>query len=226
MAKLVLIRHGQSIWNLQNRFTGWVDVSLSEKGLKEAKNAGKLLKDYKFDLAFTSTLIRAHETLFEVLKVNEKISNYQVLHDDKSYDKFTPFKNFDKKTLMIKKDSALNERHYGNLQGLNKDETRKKVGEKQVHIWRRSYDVAPPYGESLKDTYNRAVPYFRYKILKEVKQGKNIIVSAHGNSLRAIIKYLEKISNNDIPNLELATGTPIVYNINKEGKITKKEILL
>lgn len=225
MAKLILVRHGQSIWNLQNRFTGWVDVNLSPKGIKEAKKAGKLLKDYKFDKAYTSTLQRANETLNLILTENEKTENFIIEHNNKSYDKFTPSKT-DKKTLMITKEEKLNERHYGFLQGLNKQETTKKYGADQVHIWRRSYDIAPKDGESLKDTYNRAVPYFRNKILKQVKEGKTIIVSAHGNSLRAIIKYLEKISNKDIPNLELATGQPIVYNINKLGKITKKEILL
>lgn len=225
MAKLVLIRHGQSIWNLQNRFTGWVDVNLSQKGIKEAKKAGKLLKDFKFDIAYSSNLQRANETLNLILNENTNHKEFIIHHNDKSYDQFTLSKE-DKKTIAVIKSEKLNERHYGDLQGLNKQETIKEFGEDQVHIWRRSYNIAPPNGESLQDTYKRAVPYFKSKILKKVvEENKNIIVAAHGNSIRAIIKYLEKISNKDIPNLELATGQPIVYNISKSGKITKKEIL-
>jgi 2,3-bisphosphoglycerate-dependent phosphoglycerate mutase len=225
MAKLILVRHGQSIWNLQNRFTGWVDVNLSKKGIKEAKQAGKLLQDFKFDLAYTSDLQRANETLNLILNENPNHIDFIIHHNDKSYDEFTLRKE-DKKTLAVIKNAKLNERHYGALQGLNKAETIKEFGEEQVQIWRRSYDVAPPQGESLKDTYNRAVPYFKSKIFKKVvEENKTIIVSAHGNSIRAIIKYLEKISNKDIPNLELTTGEPIVYTINKKGMISKKEIL-
>ena len=225
MAKLILVRHGQSMWNLQNRFTGWVDINLSQKGIKEAKKAGKLLKDYKFDIAYTSELQRANETLNLILNENPNHDEFIIHHNDKSYDEFTLRKE-DKKTLGIVKNQKLNERHYGDLQGLNKAETMKEFGEEQVHIWRRSYNIAPPNGESLKDTYARAVPYFRNKILKKVvEENKNIIIVAHGNSIRAIIKYLEKISNKDIPNLELKTGQPIVYTINKKGIISKKEIL-
>jgi 2,3-bisphosphoglycerate-dependent phosphoglycerate mutase len=225
MAKLILVRHGQSMWNLQNRFTGWVDINLSQKGIKEAKKAGKLLKEYKFDVAYTSELQRANETLNLILNENPNHENFIIHHNDKSYDEFTLNKE-DKKTLGVVKNQKLNERHYGALQGLNKAETIKEFGEEQVHIWRRSYNIAPPNGESLADTYKRAVPYFKSKILKKVtEENKNIIVAAHGNSIRAIIKYLEKISNKNIPNLELKTGQPIVYTINKTGKITKKEIL-
>ncbi len=225
MGKLILVRHGQSIWNLQNRFTGWVDVNLSQKGIKEAKNAGKLLKDFKFDIAYTSDLQRANETLNLILNENPNHEEFIIHHNDKSYDEFTLSKQ-DKKTIAVIKNPKLNERHYGDLQGLNKQETIDEFGDEQVHIWRRSYNIAPPNGESLKDTYSRAVPYFKSKILKKViEENKTIIISAHGNSIRAIIKYLEKISNKDIPNLELATGQPIVYNISKSGKITKKLIL-
>ena len=170
MAKLVRVRHGQSQWNRENRFTGWVDVPMTEKGISEAHRAGALLKDVKFDRAFTSTLKRAHHTLDIILA------------------------EIGQTGIPIETDKAINERHYGDLQGLNKAETTKKFGAKQVHIWRRSYDVQPPGGESLKDTAERAIPYFESKILPEVKAGKNVLVSAHGNSLRAIVMHLDKLS--------------------------------
>lgn len=200
MAKLVLVRHGQSQWNLENRFTGWVDVPITEKGAEEARQAGELIKDIKFDLAFTSALKRAHQTLDIILKVIGQ-------------------------ALPTEKDEAINERHYGDLQGLNKDETRKKFGVEQVHIWRRSYDVKPPGGESLKDTAARALPYFESKILPPVKKGKNVLVSAHGNSLRAIVMKLDALSQEDVLKLNIATGTPLVYEIDSTGKILDKKIL-
>lgn len=201
MAKLVLVRHGQSQWNLENRFTGWVDVPITERGAEEARRAGELIKDIKFDLAFTSVLKRAHQTLDILLEV------------------------IDRKDLPIEKDQAINERHYGDLQGLNKDETRKKFGKEQVRIWRRSYDVQPPGGESLKDTAARALPYFESKILPPVKDGKNVLVSAHGNSLRAIVMQLDKLSKKEVLELDIATGTPLVYDIDSEGKVLDKKIL-
>ncbi len=200
MAKLVLVRHGQSQWNLENRFTGWVDVPITEKGAEEARRAGEFIKDIKFDLAYTSVLKRAHQTLDIILKV---------IGQD----------------LPTEKDAAINERHYGDLQGLNKDETRKKFGAEQVHIWRRSYDVKPPGGESLKDTAARALPYFESKILPPVKEGKNVLVSAHGNSLRAIVMKLDKLSQEDVLKLNIATGTPLVYEIDSAGKVLDKKIL-
>jgi len=202
MARLVLVRHGQSQWNLENRFTGWVDVPITEKGVQEAHRAGESLKDFRFDIAFTSELERAQKTLDIILEVT------------------------DQKDVPIVKDKAINERMYGDLQGLNKDETRKKFGEEQVHIWRRSYDTPPPNGESLKDTADRAIPYFKEKILTEVKAGKEVIVSAHGNSLRAIVMFLDELSKEDVLKLNIATGAPIVYEIDAEGKIlSKKETL-
>lgn len=199
MATLVLIRHGESQWNLENRFTGWIDIPLTDKGREEARRGAELIKGIKFDKAYTSVLDRAIETLDIILKVigQEKIP--------------------------IEKDQALNERHYGELQGLNKAETAKKFGDKQVHIWRRSYDVAPPGGESLKDTAARTLPYFKKKIVPDLKAGKNILVSAHGNSLRSIVMHLDKLTKEQVLNLNLGTGVPIVYEFDKNLKILSKK---
>ena len=203
MSTLVLVRHGESQWNLENRFTGWVDVPLSPKGIEEAKRAGEKIKKeaIRFDKAYTSDLQRAQVTLSLILEALGQTS------------------------LPVIKDQALNERHYGDLQGLNKAETAKKFGEAQVKIWRRSYDVAPPNGESLKDTAARTLPYFESKILSDLKQGKNVLVSAHGNSLRSIIMVLDKLSKEQVLELNLATGLPIVYQFDKDLKvISKKEL--
>ena len=225
--KLVLLRHGESVWNKENRFTGWTDVDLSEKGVKEAENAGKLLKDkgYTFDVSFTSILKRANRTLEIVLK--EKNLNIPVYY---SY--------------------RLNERHYGALQGLNKDEMRKKFGDEQVHIWRRSYDVRPPelskdderypgndpkykdltpeelpLTECLKDTLERVLPYYNNEIKKHLENKENVLVVAHGNSLRSIIKYLENVSDEDIMNVEIPTGIPYVYELDDNLTIKEKYFL-
>jgi len=197
MANLVLVRHGQSQWNLENKFTGWVDVDLTPQGEAEAKKAGEQLKNIKFDRAFTSDLKRAHKTLDIILDV------------------------IGQKDIPIEKNKALNERHYGDLQGLNKAETAKKFGEEQVHIWRRSYDIAPPNGESLKDTAARTLPYFNEKIVPEVKAGKNILVSAHGNSLRSIVMELDKLTKEQVLQLNLGTGVPITYELNGNGNFKK-----
>ena len=201
MTYLVLVRHGQSVWNKLNRFTGWRDVHLSSLGKEEAKNAGEKLKGFKFDIAYTSVLKRAISTLDIILKVTKHPK------------------------IPIKKNKALNERDYGKLIGMNKDEARKKYGEEQVHIWRRSYDVAPPGGESLKDTAARALPYFNKYIMKDIKKGKNVLVSAHGNSLRAIVMKLDKLNKGRVLKLEIPTGVPIVYEIGKKGKVVSKKIL-
>ena len=220
--KLVLIRHGESAWNLENRFTGWKDVDLSPKGIEEAKAAGKILKEMNlvFDVAYTSYLKRAIKTLNIVLE------------------------EMDELYIPVYKSWRLNERHYGALQGLNKAETAKKYGDEQVHIWRRSFDIAPPsidkdseyypksdrryadlpdseipLGESLKDTIARVLPYWHSDISKSLQEGKNVIVAAHGNSLRALIKYLLNISNEDILNLNLVTGKPMVFEIDKDLKV-------
>lgn len=219
--KLVLVRHGQSIWNLENRFTGWTDVSLSEKGIKEAKEAGKVLKEkgYQFDLAYTSVLKRAEDTLDYILD------------------------EMDLQDIEIRRSWKLNERHYGALQGLNKDETKAKYGEEQVLLWRRSTDVRPPMltkddkrypgfdlkyqslteeelplGENLQDTIKRVISYWDEEIKPSLLAGKNIIIVAHGNSLRGLIKYLDNMSDEQIVQLELETGNPICYELNENLK--------
>ncbi|MGI9527348.1 MAG: 2,3-bisphosphoglycerate-dependent phosphoglycerate mutase [Weeksellaceae bacterium] len=185
--KLILVRHGQSQWNLENRFTGWKDVDITEKGKEEALKAGEILKDEKIDIAFTSKLIRAQHTLEIILDV------------------------LGKNDLKVIENKALNERAYGDLEGLNKAETAKIHGAEQVHIWRRSYDIAPPNGESLKDTYHRVIPYFKTQIKPELQQNKNVLVVAHGNSLRSLIMYLESLTPEEILKREIATGIPIIY---------------
>ena len=195
---LVLVRHGQSEWNEKNLFTGWKDPKLTPKGVNEAVKAGKKLKKagYSFDKVFTSDLFRAQETGRIILE-QMGISSIEVI-----------------------KDLSLNERNYGDLAGLNKDDARKKWGEDQVHIWRRSFDVPPPGGESLKDTADRVLPYFKEKIISELTEGLNILVAAHGNSLRALVMELEKISSKEIVKLEIATGVPLVYKF-EENKIER-----
>ena len=204
MAVLVLVRHGESQWNLENRFTGWVDVPLTEKGVAEAKAAGDKLKkeNIRFAKAYTSDLKRAQETLGYIL---EKLGQ---------------------ENIPIEKDKALNERHYGDLQGLNKAETAQKFGDEQVKIWRRSYDIAPPNGESLKDTAARTLPYFEKKIQKDLQAGLDVLVAAHGNSLRSIVMHLEKLTKEQVLELNLATGVPIVYQIDTTLKILSKKALV
>ncbi len=201
MALLVLVRHGESQWNLENRFTGWTDVPLTEKGREEAYRAGEKLRDIHFDQAYTSVLQRATETLDIMLKV------------------------IGQEGIPVAYDRALNERHYGDLQGLNKAETAEKFGKEQVHIWRRSYDVAPPGGESLKDTAARTLPYFDAHILPDLRAGKNVLVSAHGNSLRSIVMQLDHLSREQVMELNLATGVPIVYEFSADLKVLSKTIL-
>lgn len=225
---LVLLRHGESTWNKENRFTGWTDVDLTEKGKEEAMNAGKIMKDknFTFDIAFTSVLKRAIDTLNIVL--NEMNISLDINYSWK-----------------------LNERHYGALQGLNKDETRKKYGEEQVHLWRRSYDVKPPeltvederypghdpkykdlkqeelpLTESLKDTLKRTLEYYNNDIIKYLHDGKNVLVVAHGNSIRSIIKYIENISDDEIMKVEIPTGVPYVYNLDNNLNIIEKYFLM
>ena len=203
MPTLALVRHGQSQWNLENRFTGWVDVPLTDKGLAEASRAGELLREtgIRFDCAFTSDLQRAQETLRLIL---EKLGT---------------------NGIPIERDKALNERHYGSLQGLDKAETAEKYGKEQVHIWRRSYDIAPPDGESLKDTAARTLPYFERRILGEIAAGRNVLVAAHGNSLRSIVMQLDKLSREEVLELNLDTGVPLVYELDARGKVLSKKIL-
>ena len=221
MKKLVIVRHGQSMWNLENKFTGWTDVELSENGINEAKNAGRLLKEkgYKFDIAFTSVLKRANDTLYYILEeLNER-------------------------DIPIKYSYKLNERHYGALQGLNKQETAEKYGTEQVKLWRRSADVRPPaltkdderypgndpkyqnlpeselpLTENLLDTIDRVVDYWNSDIKSELEKGKDVIVVAHGNSLRGLIKYLDNLSEEEVINVEIATGRPILYELDDDLK--------
>ncbi|MFN3385573.1 MAG: 2,3-bisphosphoglycerate-dependent phosphoglycerate mutase [Candidatus Thermochlorobacter sp.] len=207
MSKLILIRHGESQWNLENRFTGWVDVGLTDLGRAQAREAGLKIKHIPIDVAYTSVLYRAIETLIIVLTAAEQ------LHVPTYFNK------------------ALNERHYGALQGLNKAETAKKYGEEQVKIWRRSYDIPPPndvtelnpegYTESLKDTAARALPYFNTEILPKVHAGKNVLISAHGNSLRAIVMELDKLTKEEVLELNIPNGVPIVYDYEGEKMVSK-----
>lgn len=200
---LVLVRHGQSEWNLKNLFTGWKDPGLTEKGHEEAKEAGRRLKErgFSFDIAFTSVLSRAQATHDHILAA---------LGQD---------------GLETIRDEALNERDYGELSGLNKDDARAKWGEEQVHVWRRSYDVQPPGGESLKDTGARVWPYYLHVIQPHVLRGENVLVTAHGNSLRALMMALDGMSPAQIVEVEIATGVPIVYRLNADSTVASKEVL-
>ena len=200
---LVLVRHGQSEWNLQNLFTGWRDVGLTDKGIAEARAAGRQLKalGLRFDVAFTSALIRAQRTLDLMLD------------------------ELGQRNLPVVRDQALNERDYGDLAGLNKDDARRKWGEEQVHIWRRSYDVAPPGGESLKDTAARVLPYYLQEMLPRVLRGERVLVSAHGNSLRALVMVLDRLSPQEIVKRELATGVPLIYRLNADSTVAERQVM-
>jgi 2,3-bisphosphoglycerate-dependent phosphoglycerate mutase len=200
---LVLVRHGQSDWNLKNLFTGWKDPDLTDKGVVEASEAGQRLKalGLGFDLAFTSALTRAQHTLRLVLG------------------------ELGQPDLPTTRDEALNERDYGDLSGLNKDDARQRWGEDQVHIWRRSYDVAPPGGESLKDTVARVLPYYCQSILPPVLRGERVLVAAHGNSLRALVMVLDRLTPRTIPSMELDTGVPLVYRLNADSTVAAKQVL-
>ncbi|HIO04471.1 MAG TPA: 2,3-bisphosphoglycerate-dependent phosphoglycerate mutase [Gammaproteobacteria bacterium] len=203
MASLVLVRHGQSQWNEKNLFTGWKDPDLTEKGVKEAIETGLALKEsgYKFDIMFTSVLLRAKRTGNLILE--------QMGQED--------LKTFE--------NEALNERNYGDLAGLNKDDARKKWGEDQVHKWRRSFDIAPPGGESLKMTAERVLPYFEETILPLLKEKSDILVAAHGNSLRALVMQLDKLNSDEVVKLEIPTGMPICYSINEHGQVKNKVLM-
>jgi 2,3-bisphosphoglycerate-dependent phosphoglycerate mutase len=200
---LVLVRHGQSEWNLQNLFTGWRDVGLTDKGIAEARAAGRQLKalGLRFDIAFTSALTRAQHTLDLMLD------------------------ELGQRSIPILRDQALNERDYGDLSGLNKDDARRKWGEEQVHVWRRSYDVAPPGGESLRDTAARVLPYYLQEILPRVLRTERVLVSAHGNSLRALIMVLDHLSPQEIVKRELATGVPLIYRLNTDSTVAERQVM-
>jgi 2,3-bisphosphoglycerate-dependent phosphoglycerate mutase len=194
MSFLVLLRHGESQWNLENRFTGWVDVPLSPRGEQEALSAGEKLKAFRFNRAFTSVLQRANETLRIVL---EKIGQADI---------------------PVERDQALNERHYGDLQGLNKSETAKKFGDAQVKLWRRSYDIRPPNGESLGDTAARVLPYWEKNIFPFLNKGESVLIAAHGNSLRALVMHLDGLSREEVLELNIPTGVPLLYELDGSGK--------
>jgi len=211
MPNLVLVRHGESQWNLENRFSGWVDVPLSARGIEEARRAGEKLKSFTFDKAYTSLLQRAMKTLEIILEVIGQTN------------------------IPVERSSALNERHYGALQGLNKAEVGKQFGEAQLKLWRRSYDVPPPkdktelnpegISESLKDTAARTIPYFESKIFPDIESGKNVIVAAHGNSLRSIVMKLDNLTKEEIIELNIPTATPLLYVYDENGKIVERKYL-
>ena len=200
---LVLVRHGQSEWNLKNLFTGWRDVDLTDRGIAEAQAAGRQLKalGLRFDVAYTSALVRAQRTMDLMLE------------------------ELGQRSLPVIRDQALNERDYGDLSGLNKDDARKRWGEEQVHIWRRSYDIAPPGGESLKDTAARVLPYYIQDILPRVLRGERVLVSAHGNSLRALVMVLDHLSPQEIVKREIATGVPLIYRLNPDSTVAERKVM-
>ncbi len=222
---LTLVRHGQSIWNLQNRFTGWIDVCLSAEGVKEARLAGQRLADERFDVAFTSTLVRSQETLFEILRQNRHNAGFRRVHEGESawYEHFQESQH-DKATLRVYFAEALNERFYGDLQGLNKDQAKEQFGAEQVKLWRRSYEIPPPNGESLAATASRVIPFFQDRIAPHLKQGKHVLICAHGNSLRALIMHLEKMTPQEILAYELATGVPVQYLLDEKQAVASKTV--
>ena len=224
MSKLVLIRHGQSVWNLKNVFTGWVDVPLSEKGIEEALNAGTKLQDMQFDVVFTSVQVRAIQTAMIALANNKSGKTPAVIHEEGKMKDWTKVysEEMRKEMIPVYRNWHLNERYYGELQGLNKAETAKEYGEEKVHQWRRSYDIAPPAGECLKDTAERTIPFFKETILPQLEAGKDILVSAHGNSLRSIVMFIDQLSSEEVLKLEIPTGSPMLYEY-KDGKLNKSE---
>jgi 2,3-bisphosphoglycerate-dependent phosphoglycerate mutase len=225
LGKLVLVRHGQSQWNLENRFTGWVDVPLSPKGREEAASAGKKLRDVRFDAMYVSHLMRAIQTLHYILLELSDTRIPIVYHEEKRILDWEHYSGEKEKEIPVYQSVDLAERYYGDLQGLNKAETMKKYGDEQVHLWRRSYDINPPNGESLKDTCDRTIPYYKNHILPHLQAGKNVLVVAHGNSLRSITKYVENISDTEIPTVEIPTGVPIVYTFDNKMKFQNKVLL-
>lgn len=211
VGKLILLRHGASLWNKKNIFTGWVDIPLSTEGIEESLEAGKKISNHPIDVIFVSELERAMTTALLAMSVHASGRIPRILHPGKEWDEIhSP--EAEKETIPVIKAWQLNERMYGELQGMNKDEMRKKFGEEQVHIWRRSYDVAPPEGESLKMTAERTIPYFREMIMPYINAGKTVFVAAHGNSLRSIVMDLEKLTPEEVVKLEIPTGEPFFYS--------------
>ncbi len=217
-SKLILMRHGQSVWNKKNLFTGWVDIPLSEEGIRESVEGGKKIASIPIDIAYTSTLIRAHMTLTLALLHHEsgKIPAFQHPGQGKLESWSQVYSETAKESLLpVYTAWELNERMYGKLQGLNKAETAKKYGDEQVHVWRRSFDVAPPEGESLEMTAARTIPYFQKNIIPHLERGQNVFIAAHGNSLRSILMYMKNLSPEEVTRLELATGNPLIYTYDR-----------
>lgn len=216
MSKLVLLRHGESVWNGKNVFTGWVDVPLSRKGIDEAFAAGEKIADIDFTAIYTSTLVRAMETVMLSMTVNHSDKTPVVMHkSDSKQQRWAKIydEEMQKNIIPVYYDWRLNERYYGELQGRNKDKMREIYGDEQVHLWRRSYDVRPPNGECLKDTAARTIPYFQNTIKLILEQKQNVLVVAHGNSLRSIVMHLDNLTEQDVLQLEIGTGDPLIYDV-------------
>lgn len=223
MAKLILIRHGQSVWNLKNVFTGWVDVPLSSNGIIEAIKAGEQLSEIEFDMIYTSVQVRAIETAMLALAQNKSKKTPVVMHTEGNMKDWTTIYSdaMNESIIPVVQDWHLNERYYGELQGKNKAETAKEYGDEQVHQWRRSYDIPPPNGECLKDTAERTIPFFKEEIIPQLEKGKNVLVSAHGNSLRSIVMHIENLTKEGVLKLEIPTGKPLFYELN-DGKLSRQ----
>lgn len=222
MAKLVLVRHGESVWNKKNVFTGWVDVPLSTNGINEALKAGDRLSDISFEVVYTSVQIRAIQTAMIALARSKNDKTPVIIHSEGKMAEWTEIysEEMKKNIVPVYRDWHLNERYYGELQGKNKAETAEAYGAEQVHLWRRSYDIPPPKGECLKDTAERTIPFFTENILKDLADGKNVLVSAHGNSLRSIVMFIENLSREEVLNLEIPTGSPILFDYT-DGKLSR-----
>jgi len=227
MSKLILVRHGQSMWNLEDKFTGWVDVPLSPKGKEESISAGKKIDGTRIDVVYVSHLMRAKDTLFLMISQWHHEKRIPIIYhpEDKRISKWEKNSSDKSLELPIFESVELAERYYGKLQGQNKAESARKFGAEQVRIWRRSFDVRPPGGESLKDTAERTLPYFKKYIVKDLKLGKNVLVVAHGNSLRSIAMYIEGMSREEILNFELKTGISLIYTFDDKMKLESKELL-
>ncbi len=223
MSQLILLRHGKSMWNDLDLFTGWIDVALSEKGIFEALSAGSKLSNTKIDIVYTSKLARAIETALIALAKLNTTKTPVIIHSKGKMKKWSTFSSSIQIIPIIKKE-ALNERYYGNLQGLNKKEVGIQFGQEQLKLWRRSFDVAPPNGESLKDNLKRTLPFFKKHIIPRLENNENVLIVAHGNSLRAITKFIENLDEQQIVKVEIPTGTPIIYNY--ENKQFKDKVVL
>lgn len=223
MSKLILLRHGESLWNKKNVFTGWVDVPLSKNGINEAIKAGEQFENIDFDIVYTSVQVRAIETTMLALAQNKSDKTPVIIHNDGKMKEWTKIYNEEmiNNIIPVYCEWKLNERYYGELQGKNKAETAREFGDEQVHQWRRSYNIKPPNGECLKDTAERTIPFLKEEILPQLFKGKNVLVSAHGNSLRSIVMFIEKMTKEEILELEIPTGKPVFYDFNN-GEIKKR----